>query len=80
MSRPDDFTDTDLSAWLDCELDGDRRAQVNALMREQPEAAARARLWAADRDALRARLNPVLGEPVPAGLIRIVWQHRAPAR
>jgi len=80
MSRPDDFSDTDLSAWLDGELDAERRAQVDAWLREQPEAAARARLWAADRDALRVRLDPVLGEAVPPALIRTVWQHRAHPR
>ena len=62
MSTPDDFSDTDLSAWLDGELDAERRAPLDAWLREHPEAAARARLWAADRDALRARLDPVLGE------------------
>ena len=77
MSRPDDFSDTDLSAWLDGELDAERRGRVDAWLREQPEVAARARLWAADRDALRARLDPVLGEPVPPALIHTVWQHRA---
>ena len=76
MSRPEDFTDTDLSAWLDGELDAERRTQIDAALREQPELAARARLWAADRDALRARLNPVLGEPVPARFANAVWQHR----
>ena len=77
MSRPDDFSDTDLSAWLDGELDAGRRSQLDSWLRGQPEAAARARLWAADRDALRARLNPVLSEPVPAALVHAVWQHRA---
>ena len=80
MSRPDDFSDTDLSAWLDGELDAERRGRVDAWLREQPEVAARARLWAADRDALRARLDPVLGEPVPPALIHTVWQHRAHPR
>jgi len=80
MSRPDDFTDTDLSAWLDGELDAKRRTQVDAWLRDKPEAAARVRLWAADRDALRARLDPVLGEAVPPALIRTVWQHRTHPR
>ena len=80
MSRPDDFSDTDLSAWLDDELDAERRAQVDAWLREQPEAAARARLWAADREALRARLDPVLQEPVPAALVHEVWHAAAPRR
>jgi anti-sigma factor RsiW len=74
MSRPDDFSDTDLSAWLDGELDAERQAQIEAWLREQPERAARARLWAADRDALRARLDPVLDEPVPPALVHKVWQ------
>ena len=80
MSPPDDFSDTDLSAWLDGELDATRRAQIDAWLREQPEAAARVRLWAADRDALRARFDPVLGEGVPPALVDTVWQHRAHPR
>ena len=80
MSRPDDFSDTNLSAWLDGELDAERRALVDAWLREHPEAAARARLWAADRDAVRARFNPVLSEPVPPALVREVWHTAAPAR
>jgi anti-sigma factor RsiW len=80
MSRPDDFSDTELSAWLDGALEPERRAKLDAWLREQPEAAARVRLWAADRDALRARLDPVLGEPVPAALVHGVLQERAQAR
>ena len=80
MSPPDDFSDTDLSAWLDGELDATRRAQIDTWLREQPEAAARVRLWAADRDALRARFDPVLGEVVPPALVDTVWQHRAHPR
>lgn len=80
MSRPDDFSDTDLSAWLDGALEPERRTKVDAWLREQPEAAARMRLWAADRDALRARLDPVLGEPVPALLVQAVLQARAQPR
>jgi anti-sigma factor RsiW len=75
MSRPEDFSDTDLSAWLDGELDAERCAQFDAQLREQPELAARARLWAADRDALRARFDPVLGEAVPVALASTVLQH-----
>ena len=80
MSRPDDFSDTDLSAWLDGALEPERRTKVDAWLREQPGAAARVRLWAADRDALRARLDPVLGEPVPALLEQAVLQARAQPR
>lgn len=72
-----DFTDTDLSAWLDGEGDSLQRERVEAWLREQPEAAAKVRLWAADRDALRARLDPVRGEAVPERLIDVL---RASAR
>jgi anti-sigma factor RsiW len=78
MSRPDDFSDTDLSAWLDGELEADTRARVEAWLHDHPEAAARTRLWAADRDALRARLDPVLGEPVPPALLNTAQRRRSP--
>jgi anti-sigma factor RsiW len=70
--------DTDLHAWLDGELPPERHAEVQAWLHEHPEDAARVRLWAADREALRARLDPVLTEPVPQRLEQVVWSH-APA-
>lgn len=63
--RPDDEM---LSAWMDGELDADARTRVEAWLRQFPEEAARLRLWAADRDALRSRFDPVLDEPVPEAL------------
>lgn len=66
--------DTLLHAWLDGELGPERHAEVEAWLREHPEDAARLRLWAADRDVLRARFNSVLEEPVPDALTRTVWQ------
>jgi anti-sigma factor RsiW len=65
--RPD-FTDTDLSAWLDGAFDEATRRRIEAWLREDPEAAARMRLFAADRDALRARFAGVVDEPVPERL------------
>jgi anti-sigma factor RsiW len=67
-----------LSAWLDDELAPAQRAEIESWLREHPEDAARVRLWAADRDALRARLGPVADEPVPTRLEQLVWTH-APA-
>jgi len=69
-----------LSAWLDDELDAVQRERVEAWLREHPEDAARVRLWAADRDALRARLDPVLDEPLPPKLAHTLWNHRGPAQ
>ena len=78
---PQGPTDEQLSAWLDGELDDAARAAVDVWLREHPEDAARVRLWRADRDALRARFDPVLGEPVPEALRRTALQagRRPPA-
>jgi anti-sigma factor RsiW len=69
--RPDD---TLLSAWLDGEVEGADCARVQAWLQEHPEDAARVRLWAADRDALRARFSPALDEPLPERLAQAVWR------
>ncbi len=72
--------ETLLHAWLDDELGPERRAEVDAWLREHPDDAARVRLWAADRDVLRARFNAVLEEPVPDALTRTVWRGPRPVR
>lgn len=77
MNAPID--DTLLNAWLDGQLDADDSARVEAWLRDHPEDAARVRLWAADGEALRARLDAVLAEPVPQRLEQVVWR-RGPAR
>jgi len=73
-----------LSAWVDGELDGaeraDDRARVEAWLRDHPDDAARVRQWAADGEALRARLGPMVGDPVPDRLSRVVWRRSAPPR
>lgn len=71
MNRPDD---DQLSAWLDGELDDATKAAVDAWLQEHPDDAARVRLWAADRSALRARFGPLADEPVPVALQRLVHE------
>ncbi|MCA0243880.1 MAG: anti-sigma factor [Proteobacteria bacterium] len=70
--KPVTVTDELLSAWLDGELDrpehAAERAAVQAWLHEHPQDAARVRCWAADAEGLRARLAPMLDEPVPAAL------------
>ncbi|MFO1339919.1 MAG: anti-sigma factor [Burkholderiaceae bacterium] len=66
--RPDDEL---LSAWLDHELDETTTLRVRAWLQQHPEDAARVRLWAADRDALRSRLDAELDHPLPP-----VWRER----
>ncbi len=75
---PDPPLDDRLSAWLDGELPPAQRDEAERHLRAHPEDAARVRLWAADRDALRVRFEPVLAEPPPTRLAQVVW-HRAPA-
>lgn len=71
---PHTIDDERLSAWVDGELDArpEEREQVEAWLREHPQDAARVRLWAADREALRARLAPMLDEPLPGPLRALV--------
>lgn len=76
MTKPID--DTLLHAWLDGELPVEQRAEVERWLQDHPEDAARVRLWAADSQALRTTLEPVLDEPVPQRLTQIVWS-RGPA-
>ena len=71
-------TDTQLSAWLDDQLEGRRTRARRSLAARAPKTP-HARLWAADAQALRSRLDAVLAEPVPARLEQALWR-RAPAR
>jgi anti-sigma factor RsiW len=66
--------DTLLSAWIDGELSPEQRTEVEAWLREHPDDAARVRAWSADARSLRAALDPVLGEAVPAALTQTVWR------
>lgn len=70
--------DATLHAWFDGELPPAQAAAVEAAIREQPALAAQVRLWRADREALRAELDPMLLEPVPERLAQAVMQ--TPAR
>jgi anti-sigma factor RsiW len=69
--KPDDEM---LSAWLDSELEGAERQRVQAWLRDHADDAARVRLWQADREALRTRLDATLHEPVPQQLLDVVLQ------
>jgi anti-sigma factor RsiW len=58
----------DLQAWVDGRLPPGRRAGVEAWLAANPEAAARLRRMAAQREALRTALRPKHDEPLPARL------------
>lgn len=58
----------DLQAFIDGQLSGSRRAEVEAYLAAQPEVAARVAEDRRLREALRARLQPIFDEPIPARL------------
>jgi hypothetical protein len=63
------FTDEELMAYADGELDEARRQQIQDAIRSDPEVARRVDAHRALRDSLRAGFDPVLREPVPDRLI-----------
>ena len=52
MNQRTDFSDSELSAWLDGEGSAEERERIEAHLRHDDQAAAKVRLWSADRDAL----------------------------
>ena len=63
------ITETDLHAWLDGELPAGRRTDVEAFLASHPDEAERLAAYRRQDEALRARFDPVLEEPVPARLM-----------
>lgn len=61
-------TEAELQAHVDNRLPPERAAAVDAWLPKHPEEAARVASYRAQRDALRAALDPVLDEPLPAAL------------
>lgn len=68
MSAHPVISEEDLHAYVDGRLDPDRRAAVEAYLRETPDAAARVAEDIAQRHALRAALGPIAAEPLPPSL------------
>lgn len=66
VRRP--LSEDDLQAYVDGRLDAARRAEVEAYLESDAEAARRIGGQIADRDDLRDRLSAVASEPIPARL------------
>uniref|UniRef100_UPI00261E6335 anti-sigma factor family protein n=1 Tax=Thiohalobacter sp. TaxID=2025948 RepID=UPI00261E6335 len=69
--RKDGIQDADLHAYLDGELDADRRLAVEAHLARHPSDRARLESWRAQQAALHHRFDAVLAEPLPAALGRL---------
>jgi anti-sigma factor RsiW len=68
MARP--IGDDDIHAYVDGALDPARRAEVEAFLADNPDAAARAAFYARVNEALHQRFDPILAEPVPEAMSR----------
>jgi anti-sigma factor RsiW len=62
---PKNPSESELHAYLDGELVGERRREVEEWLVLNPGDAERIAAWAAQRDALHAAFDPVLGEKIP---------------
>ncbi len=71
-------TEDELHAYVDGELPAERRGDVEAWLAAHPEEAARVQSWRAMAEALHARYDAVVNEPVPRRLEleRLVRQPR----
>lgn len=69
MTEPSEpVSEMDLHAFVDGQLDDARRQAVAAHLAENPEAAARVAAYRAQKAALKAAFDPILGEPLPRRL------------
>lgn len=68
IARP--IGDDDIHAYVDGALDPARRAEVEAWLAENPEAAARAAFYARTNELLHHRYDHILAQPLPDTMIR----------
>ncbi len=69
-------TEDDLQAFVDDRLTPDRRAEVEAHLAREPEAAERVAAYREQNAQLRAHFNPVLDEPIPQRLTMLAPRRR----
>jgi anti-sigma factor RsiW len=63
-----EISESDLHAWVDGALDGERRTQVEAWLHENPDARHRAKAYARQNAGLHALFDPILRDEVPGRL------------
>ena len=69
-----------LHAYVDGELSAEQRAEVEALMARDPEAARKVADWQRQRELLKTAFDGVLDEPVPQQLAAALRERTAPSR
>ena len=68
MTDSPKFSEDDLQAWVDGNIDAGKRAEIDAWLADNPDDARRLAAYAGQNTALHELFDPVLEEPVPAGL------------
>lgn len=68
MSHQSSIPEADLHAFVDDRLAGARRAEVEQYLASSADEAARVAAYRRQNDALKRMFDPVLTEPIPAGL------------
>lgn len=80
MTRAEaEITEADLVAFADERLDPARRAAVEAWIADHPDDRRKVETWRSQTTMLRAALDPIAAEPVPAALT-VALSPRAPRR
>ena len=69
-----------LHAYVDGELSAEQRAEVEALMARDPEAARKVADWKRQRELLKTAFDGVLDEPVPQQLAAALRERAGPSR
>ncbi len=80
LGRP--VSEEELHAWIDGQLEPERRSAVHRYLQEQPDVAHRVTAWRDQREALRAAFSSVAAEPIPPrlGLERLLQERLAQRR
>lgn len=71
MTTTPPFTEDQIQAYVDDQLDSDHRAKIDAWLLENPEEARRIAGYIEQNRALHALYDPILEEPVPSDLAAI---------
>jgi len=77
MNTSERFSDADLGAYVDGELDADTRSRLDALLANQPEDAARLEAYRRQNKELQNLFDPVLEEPIPTAMLDLVMKPAA---
>lgn len=78
--KTEHMEDWALHAYVDGELSPEQRAEVDARLARDPEAARKVAGWRQQRELLKSAFDGVLDEAVPPQLSATLRQHAAPSR